>query len=136
MYFRGKEILGNVLYIRVHFHLRGKKEREIRFNGANEGRTPTCHGSPLDVPLLRPRSARKNLSANVGRGYVGEPSPLIPFGLTPYAPHFLSLSISLFHFNSALFHRLRILPFLCRSFILRLFPVTGVTISRLSAMMK
>lgn len=89
---------------------RGKREKEIRFTvqtGSALWRLMGC----LDVPLLRTRSARKNLSANVGRGYVGEPSPLVPFGISPYVPHFLSLSISLSRFNSTLSHRLRASPF-------------------------
>lgn len=114
-----------------------KREMEIRFTVQTRAALAS-HGlpRPLDVPLLRPRSARKNLSANVGRGYVGEPFPLVPFGISPYVPRFLSSSVSLSQFNSALFHRLRISPFLHRSFSLRLFPVTSVTISRLFAMMK
>lgn len=96
-----------------------------------------CPMGCLDVPLLPVlQSARKNLSANVGRGYVGEPSPLVPFGISPYVLHFLSLSIAPSHFNFALSHRLRVSPFLRLSFILRLLPITGVTVSRFSTMMK
>jgi len=79
---------------------------------------------PLDVPLLRPRSARKNLLANVGRGYVGEPSPLVPFGISPYVPHFLFSSVSLSQFNSALSHRLSpYLPFFVALLVFIFFPL-------------
>lgn len=39
----------------------------------------------------------------VGRGYVGEPSPLVPFGISPYVLHFLSLYLSLFFTLTLLF---------------------------------
>lgn len=113
-----------------------KREREILYTvqtGTALCRPMGC----LDVPLLPVlQSARKNLSANVGRGYVGEPSPLVPFGISPYVLHFLSLFIFLSHFNFALSHRLRVSPFLRLSFIFRLLPIIGVTISRLFTMMK
>ena len=107
---------------------RGKKERDGgTFHGANENRIGVLnHGlsRPLDVPLLRPRSARKNLLANVGRGYVGEPSPLVPFGISPYVPHFLFSSVSLSQFNSALSHRLSpYLPFFVALLVSIFFPL-------------
>lgn len=110
-----------------------KREREIRCakGGPHSGVPWVASTFPFSV------LARKNLSANVGRGYVGEPSPLVPFGISPYVLHFLSLSVSLSHFNSALSHRrLRVSPFLRRSFSLRLLSINGVTVSRLSAMTK
>lgn len=116
-----------------------ERERQIRFTvqtGAALWRPMGC----LDVPLLRPRSARKNLPANVGRGYVGEPSPLVPFGISPYVLHFVSLSISFSHFNSALSHTVSPVSvshsFSVALFSLHLLSITGVTVSRLSAMMK
>lgn len=115
---------------------RGKGEREIRFTVQTRAAALwlASHGLHRRSPSSVLRFARKNLSAKRGAWLRGrEPSPLVPFGASPYFSCTSSpLSISLSHFNSALSHRLRGLPFLHRSFIIRLLPITGVTISRLS----
>lgn len=124
--FRGEEILGDVLRA---FPPSVKRERErggeVRLRCKRNGRP-----MGLRVPLLR-RFARKNLSANVGRGYVGEPS-LSRSSASPY-PVALPPSLSFSRFNSAFSHRLRFTT--SRSFSLQstvcLLLTLCVTVSRL-----
>lgn len=96
----------------VRFHLRQREKEREKERGGGVGRQKErergefafyrADGRPmsLDAPLPH-RSARKNLSANVGRGYVGEPSLSRFLGFFPltsflFLSFFLSFSLSRF----------------------------------------